>query len=389
MPGIKTVLIATARVFTGVTLVVSGFVKAIDPLGSQYKFQDYLAAMGVSNTAFEWLTLIAAVLLSTFELTLGVCLLLAIARRLSTRLLVAFMMVMTLLTVWIFFENPVQDCGCFGEAFILTNGETLAKNILLLAVAVFLAWHPMQIQRCLSKSNQWFVFQGTVAASVLLSLWCLYDLPLIDFRPYHIGADIKAGMLVPDNAEQPEFETTFILEKGGERKEFTLENYPDSTWMFIDSKTVTVKEGYVPPIHDFEILSPDGEDITESVLNEKDYSFLLVSPNLKYADDQNFGDIDRIYEFCNDRNLPFRCLTASTEEDILNWQNLTGAEYPFFFTDATTLKTIVRSNPGLVMLKNGVVVGKWSHNRLPNPETLEKMVKKTSSQEKKLVKKEV
>ena len=247
----------------------------------------------------------------------------------------------------------------------------------------------MQFQRCLSKSNQWFVFQGTVAASVLLSLWCLYDLPLIDFRPYHIGADIKAGMLVPDNAEQPEFETTFILEKGGERREFTLENYPDSTWTFIDSKTVTVKEGYVPPIHDFEILSPDGEDITESVLNEKDYSFLLVSPNLKYADDQNFGDIDRIYEFCNDRNLPFRCLTASTEEDILNWQNLTGAEYPFFFTDATTLKTIVRSNPGLVMLKNGVVVGKWSHNRLPNPETLEKMVKKTSSQEKKLVKKEV
>ena len=382
MPGIKTVLIATARVFTGVTLVVSGFVKAIDPLGSQYKFQDYLAAMGLSNTAFEWLTLIAAVLLSTFELTLGVCLLLAIARRLSTRLLVAFMTVMTLLTVWIFFENPVQDCGCFGEAFILTNGETLAKNVLLLVAAVFLAWCSRQIPRCLSKSNQWFVFQGTVAASILLSLWCLYDLPLIDFRPYHVGADIKAGMEIPDDAEQPEFETTFILEKEGERKEFTLENYPDSTWTFIDSKTVTIKEGYVPPIHDFEILSPEGEDMTATVLNEKDYSFLLISPNLKTADDQNFGDIDRIYEFCNDRNFSFRCLTASTEEDILNWQNLTGAEYPFFFTDATTLKTIVRSNPGLVMLRNGVVVGKWSHNRLPNPETLEMMVKKNSTPEK-------
>ena len=122
--------------------------------------------------------------------------------------------------------------------------------------------------------------------------------------------------------------------------------------------------------------------MTATVLNEKEYSFLLISPNLKTADDQNFGDIDRIYEFCNDRNFSFRCLTASTEEDILNWQNLTGAEYPFFFTDATTLKTIVRSNPGLVMLRNGVVVGKWSHNRLPNPETLEMMVKKHSTPEK-------
>jgi hypothetical protein len=173
-------------------------------------------------------------------------------------------------------------------------------------------------------------------------------------------------MEIPEGAKGPEFETTFILEKNGQRKEFTLENYPDSTWTFIDSKTVQISEGYVPPIHDFFIQTTDGsEDLTDSVLSRRGYTFLLISPHLEYADDSNFGEIDQIYEYCQSHGYPFYGLTASTDEGIQHWRDITGAEYPFYLTDETTLKTVIRSNPGLLLLKDGVVIGKWSHNDLP------------------------
>ncbi len=374
-PRAAKVVVNTARAVLAVAFLFSGFVKAIDPLGTQYKFQDYLAALDMSHNVADWMTLTGSILLSATEMVIGFCLLLAIARRMTSRIALAFMAVMTAVTVWIFFFDPVKDCGCFGDAIVLSNTATLLKNIFLLAAAAVVAWRPLYMPRLFSKGNQWLLFQASVALPLALSLWCLYDLPLIDFRPYHVGADIRKGMEIPDGAEMPEVVTTFILEKDGVRKEFTLEDYPDSTWTFIDSKTVTVKEGYVPPIHDFFILNAEGEDITENVLAEKGYVFLLVSPSLRFADDQNFGDIDQIYEFCHDNGIPFLCLTASDEDEINHWQNITGAEYPFCFTDAVTLKTVIRSNPGLVVLKDGKVAAKWSHNRLPDVEELRKRKK--------------
>lgn len=150
------------------------------------------------------------------------------------------------------------------------------------------------------------------------------------------------------------------------KKTFTLDNYPDSSWQFVDSKTVQTKEGYVPPIHDFSIQKPDGDDITDSILTAKGYVFLLIAPHLEQADDSNFGDIDQLYEYCREQKIPFYCLTASGEKDIRHWEDITGAEYPFCFTDETTLKTIIRSNPGLLLLKNGTIIRKWSHNDLPS-----------------------
>jgi triosephosphate isomerase len=199
-------------------------------------------------------------------------------------------------------------------------------------------------------------------------------LPMFDFRPYYIGANIKKGMEIPEDAQQPKFETTFILEKDGVRKEFSLENYPDSTWIFIDSKTVQTEKGYVPPIHDFVIELNGTEDITEEVLNDSGYTFLLISPHLEDADDSNFGKIDQIYEYAQERKIPFYCLTASTEKAQKRWQDLTGAEYPFCLTDEITLKTIVRSNPGLMLLKQGVVQWKWSNHTLPDIESLEEFM---------------
>ena len=375
MKRAKTVALYVARTVVGLTFILSGFVKAIDPLGTQYKIQDYLAAIPPSLSLPDMLTLLMSVSLSMVEFTLGAFMLTAISRRVTARLTLLFMVVMTAVTVWIYIADPVKDCGCFGDALILTNLETLLKNIVLLALAALVAWRPTHIGRLMSRSNQMLLGQMLMVTPVALSFWCLYDLPLIDFRPYHIGADIKAGMEIPEGAEQPVFDTTFIMEKDGERREFTLDNYPDSTWTFVDSKTVTVKEGYVPPIHDFSITAADGEDITDMVLGREGYTFLLISPDLDKADDQNFGDIDQIYEFCQDNSIPFYCLTASTEKSQQHWQNITGAEYPFCMTDATTLKTMIRSNPGLMLLEKGVVRGKWSHNRLPETTELETMLK--------------
>ena len=375
MKRAKAVALYVARTVVGLTFILSGFVKAIDPLGTQYKIQDYLAAIPPSLSLPDMLTLLMSVSLSMVEFTLGAFMLTAISRRLTARLTLLFMVVMTAVTVWIYIDDPVKDCGCFGDALTLTNLETLLKNIVLLALAALVAWRPTHIGRLMSRSNQMLLGQMLMLTPVALSFWCLYDLPLIDFRPYHIGADIKAGMEIPDGAEQPVFDTTFIMEKDGERREFTLDNYPDSTWTFVDSKTVTVKEGYVPPIHDFSITAADGEDITDMVLGREGYTFLLISPDLDKADDQNFGDIDQIYEFCQDNSIPFYCLTASTEKSQQHWQNITGAEYPFCMTDATTLKTMIRSNPGLMLLEKGVVRGKWSHNRLPETTELETMLK--------------
>lgn len=375
MKRAKAVALYVARAVVGLTFILSGFVKAIDPLGTQYKIQDYLAAIPPSLSLPDMLTLLMSVSLSMVEFTLGAFMLTAISRRVTARLTLLFMVVMTAVTVWIYIADPVKDCGCFGDALTLTNLETLLKNIVLLALAALVAWRPTHIGRLMSRSNQMLLGQMLMVTPVALSFWCLYDLPLIDFRPYHIGADIKAGMEIPEGAEQPVFDTTFIMEKDGERREFTLDNYPDSTWTFVDSKTVTVKEGYVPPIHDFSITAADGEDITDMVLGREGYTFLLISPDLDKADDQNFGDIDQIYEFCQDNSIPFYCLTASTEKSQQHWQNITGAEYPFCMTDATTLKTMIRSNPGLMLLEKGVVRGKWSHNRLPETTELETMLK--------------
>lgn len=358
------------RLVIGAVFVFSGFVKAIDPLGTQYKIHDYLEALGLTTVTPDWLTLLVSVILAAVEFSLGVFTLLAIRRHLVSRLLLVVMTAMTLITVWIALANPVKDCGCFGDALHLTNTETLLKNVALLGCALALARWPQAMYRFVSKSTQWIAINFTILFILLTSLYCLWYLPLFDFRPYHVGANIPKGMEMPKGAEQPQFETTFIMEKDGQRKTFTVDDYPDSTWQFIDSKTVKVKEGYVPPIHDFSIELADGDDITDEVLGRKGYTFLLIAPHLETADDSNFGSIDQIYEYAQDQHIPFYCLTASTEEAIQHWEDITGAEYPFCLTDETTLKTIIRSNPGLLLIKDGTIIRKWSHNDLPATDEL-------------------
>lgn len=371
MQKLRITVVNVCRFALAATFIFSGYVKAIDPLGTLYKLKDYAAAMSLNGLLPDWVLVGVAIALGALEFALGVFMLFAVRRHVVSRITLAFMTAMTVLTLWIFVADPVKDCGCFGDALKLTNGETLLKNIVLIACAALVAWRPADMARFISRSNQWIVRYYTVAYIVITSVYCLYTLPIFDFRPYHVGMNIKQGMEIPEGAEQPEFESTFLLRKNGETREFTLDNYPDSTWEYVDTRTVQTKKGYEPPIHDFALTTCDtGEDITEQVLTKKGYTFLLVSPRLAVADDSNFGDIDQIYEYAEENGADFYCVTASANDEIERWRDLTGAEYHFCNADETTLKTMIRSNPGLILLKDGTIIGKWSHNALPQTDDL-------------------
>ena len=372
-------IVNLCRIIVAVTFIFSGFVKAIDPIGTQYKLHDYLGAIGMAGILPNWTLLAVAVFLAAIEFCIGIFLLFAIQRRLISKLTVAFMAFMTMVTVWIVVADPVKDCGCFGDALHLTNTETLIKNIVLLVCSLAIMYRPLAMFRFVSKSNQWIVTNYTIVFILVSSGLSLYYLPIFDFRPYHIGVNIPRGMEIPKGAKLPQFKTTFIMEKNGQRKEFTLDNYPDASWKFIDSKTVQTSEGYIPPIHDFSITdNKTGLDLTNSVLSHKGYTFLLIAPHLETADDSNFGDIDRLYEYAQSYDIPFYCLTASTAKAIKRWIDLTGAEYPFCITDEAVLKTIIRSNPGLLLLKDGTIINKWSHNNLPNEAKLSHPISQSS-----------
>ncbi len=325
----KKAVVNIARLVLAVTLILSGFVKAVDPLGTQYKIQDYLTAMGLGGIVPDLLTLSTSVLLSGLEFILGICLLFAIRRRFVSKVVLVMMVPMTMLTLWLAIADPIHDCGCFGDALVLTNWQTLWKNVVLLALAVIVWRWPLLMPRLIGESNQWIVFNySSLFILLVVALRSLYTLPQFDFRPYYIGADIREG------------------------------------WQ-------KMIEGEDSPYADFFIESiNDGEDITEQVLNDKGYTLLLIAPHLEQADDSQLDELNRIYDYSVEQGYPFYCLTASSAKAISRWQDMTGAEYPFCQTDDITLKTMIRSNPGLMLLKDGKVIRKWSHNALPEEEEL-------------------
>ena len=361
------VITTVCRFVLAVVFIFSGFVKAIDPLGTQYKIQDYLDAFGWTGVFPEFVPFVASALLGMLEFCLGVYLFFGIRRIIAPRAVVAVMAVMTPLTFWLAWDHPVSDCGCFGDAVILTNWETFGKNVVLLAMSLVVLKCRRRLFPLATTRFDWLIALYGFLYILCMTVYCYRHLPVFDFRPYYVGADIRQGMSIPEGEEPTEFETRFVLQKDGMEKEFTLENYPDSTWTFVDSKTVVKKQGYEPPIHDFSMIRyDDGEDITEQVLADEGYTFLLVAHQLGQANQSRMDLINELYDYCLEYGYAFYCLTSSSDEDILKWQEDTGAEYPFCLMDNITLKTMVRFNPGLMLLIKGTVVGKWSIIDIPD-----------------------
>ena len=232
------------RFLLAASFIFSGFVKAVDPLGFQYKIQDYLTAFGVISWFPSFFPLLGGIILSAIEFSIGIFLFFGIKKTISTTLALVLMIFMTPLTLYLAIFDPVSDCGCFGDAWVLTNWETFAKNIvLLLAAIVTFQWRKMLI-RFVTRKMEWLISLYTIFFVFTLSFYCLDRLPVLDFRPYKIGKNILEGMTMPEGAKPSVYESIFILEKNGEKKEFTLDNYPDSTWTFVDTRTILKEKGY-------------------------------------------------------------------------------------------------------------------------------------------------
>ena len=367
---IKYIAMGVVRLVLALTYLFSGVVKLIDPRGTQYKIEDYGAAFGMSNLLPEGVPLTLACVLAIVEFLMGIYLLFGIRRRLAATVSICFLLIMTPLTLYLALKNPVSDCGCFGDALVLSNWQTFWKNVVLLILSIIALRYYKLMPHLVGKRFQWMVALSALVFAVIFLSYNLWRLPLIDFRPYHVGADIRKAWY-DDQQDFGQFVTTFILEKDGVQKEFALEDYPDSTWTFIDSRTVQVEPTKRSGVGDLLIHdATTGEDITELILCDNGYTFLLVAPYLEKADDGVMGELLSLYDYSQETGCGFYCLTSSGEQAIANWIEMTGAEYPFCQADAVVLKTMIRSNPGLMLLHDGKVVGKWPSTALPKPEEL-------------------
>ena len=360
-------VVLISRILLGCVFIFSGFAKAVDPLGGTYKIEDYLTSFGLDF--FVPIAFIGSIALSTLEFLLGICLIVGANIKSTSILTLLFMAVMTPLTLYIAIFNPVSDCGCFGDALKISNWATFWKNIIFstLAIIVFL-WRRYS-SSLFSQRTDWLIAIYSGLFAIAVSLYCYVHLPILDFRPYKNSTNIIQSMEVPEDAPRDVYETKLIYEKDGVQKEFTLENYPkdDSTWTHVETISEIVEKGYEPPIHDLTMDHPDDGDIIEDVLNDPSYTFWLVSPRVEKAYTYNRKVINDVYEYAKENGYGFYGMTATglESQEMKEYIRVASAEYPFVNTDEITLKTIVRSNPGLVLIKGGVIVNKWSVKDIP------------------------
>ncbi len=351
------------RLMVACTFIFSGTVKLIDPHGTEYKIQDYAQAFGLQVLTQGVVPLVLSVAIAMLEFTMGIYLLFGIRRKRTVHLTLLIMLFFTPLTLYLALKNPVKDCGCFGDALVLTNWQTFYKNVVLLGAVVLLTLKTRLMTRLITERNQWTVSLYTWLFSLIFAGISIYGLPIIDFRPYRIGIDLRQK-LQERNQSQSQSVTYFIMEKNGVRKEFTVDNYPDSSWTFVDSR-LEGEDASVSPYADLYMQTINGDDLTEQVMRDTSFVFLLLSPYLEQADDGVLDRITSVYDYVQEHGYQFYCLTSSGEESIARWQEMTGAEYPFLQTDAIVLKTMIRSNPGLMLLHDGKIVNKWPASGLP------------------------
>ncbi|MBN2662998.1 MAG: DoxX family protein [Bacteroidales bacterium] len=367
-----------SRILVGLVFLFSGFVKAVDPMGTAIKFDDYF------NYAFNLpgltpLSLPFSLIMCALEFSIGILLLINVLPRISAWLGVLLMLVFTPLTFYLAVANPVSDCGCFGDAIKLTNWQTFWKNIVIDFFLVFVfIWKnkfppkmPLKTRQIIATIVFLFVFG--------FELYNYSFLPIIDFRPYKVGANIPEMMTIPDDAPQDEFVTTFFYKNKntGDIEEFTEDNYPwDDTlnYEWADTKSVLVKKGYTPPIHDFDLVDLNDNNLTNYILNIQDTVLLVVTYTLEELNFKNLRKTKLFIDtFVSIRpNTQVFCVTSS-DASVIN-STLEQLDYPnwtFCKIDEVTSKTIIRSNPGLVILKQGVILEKLHHHSLNNHKLLQ------------------
>jgi hypothetical protein len=359
-----------SRLLIGVMFIFSGFVKAIDPLGSTYKFTDYFNAFGL-----EWLVPVAlffSVVLSAAEFLIGFALLNNSFPRFFSTMAFAFMLFFTGLTLVLAITNPVSDCGCFGDAIKLTNWQTFFKNIVFLVPATLIFLQRKKFAPRYERIGQSLIIAVGFIGILLFSKISYQHLPIIDFRAYSVGTNIKLakndGWI---GAPQPVFDTKIVYEKNGEQKEFTTDNLPDTTWTWVKTINNQISEGYLAPVQNFNITDRNKQDVTDLILSDEYFSLMFVAYDLEKVPEKTIESIQKINDIGQSKGYNVFIVTSSNLEQVLEFERNNSMVATIYFADPITLKTIIRSNPGLVLLHDGQVLNKWHYNDFPAEDQLD------------------
>jgi hypothetical protein len=308
---------------------------------------------------------------------LGIALLFNYYLRQLSWLLLAMIVFFTLLTGYSAITGKVTDCGCFGDAIKLTPWQSFMKDVVLLVLILIIFIKRSQLSSTLSGVKQIVYLTVSYTVAIALGIYCIMYLPIIDFLPYKPGNNIPALMQYPEGAARDSFETRMYYEKNGVTEEFTLKNYPwqDTTWQWVKTENVLIKEGYKPKIKDLRIADADGNDYSEDLINFPDYIFWVVTYDVQAANVAAFEKINStLMELEKKYKLRAVGLTASNPIVTEEFRHELNAAYPYYYCDATALKTMVRANPGVLLIKNGNIIAKWSHRAMPSAAEMEKIL---------------
>jgi uncharacterized membrane protein YphA (DoxX/SURF4 family) len=357
------IAVVISRIFVGVLFIISGFIKLNDPLGFSYKLQEYFSPDVLNIPFLEPYALMISVLVVVFEVVLGVFLLIGYKPKFTVWSLLLMIVFFSFLTFYSAYFDKVKDCGCFGDALKLTPWGSFTKDIVLLFFILILFFGMSHIKPIFNK------LKTTILAllSFILSFWfgyhVLMHLPTIDFRPYKIGANIIDGMTVPDDAPKPVVEYYWKFNTNGEENIVTTKgSYPTVEGDFISVDTKVIEEGYQPPVVDFSIEGNDG-DLTDQYLNE-DKLIMIVSYSLENIEKDGAEKLKYFSDEALKKGYTVIGLTASGEEAKQNINKTYGLNFEWYLCDEKALKTVVRSNPGILELNKGTVMQKEHWNDL-------------------------
>ena len=361
-------LVVCVRIIVGATFIFSGVVKLIDPVGTMYKIEDYLQAFNLSSISA--VSYFVAVVLALVEFVLGFNALLGSYLRTTPLLLLIFMAIMTPLTLYLAIANPISDCGCFGDVITLTNWQTFGKNIVLLLLVIFLLRYNIRARSLFHREiHAFIVVWVSIFGLAQLYVAAMYS-PILDFRPFKVGTDLSAAYFGDDDSA---VEYDFVYTKDGVLATFALDSIPDeeSGWQYVERRErQQAKPSKGNSMLEHFVVYQGDEDVTEEVLSHQGYLFMLLSEDLTKADDDDINVVHELYDYTREYGYPFYAVTASSPDEIEEWCDNTGAEYPFYFMDRTTIRTIQRANPYLLVLKDGVIYHKYYISHMPNEELL-------------------
>ena len=373
-------LTTISRWIFGLVFIFSGFVKGIDPWGLEYKLVDYLQPMGLHSLTS--LAPLGSFILPFAEFFIGATILLCVEIRITSLLGLLFMAFFTPLTLYVAVKNPVTDCGCFGDALVISNWATFYKNIVLSAMIILVFIRRKKIEPVIL--GKWRYYRTAIISTIYLSfvVWSVRHDPVFDFRPYKAGVNIPKSMKMPEGEQTDVYSNTFFYKnkQTNEVKKFTDTNYPwkdTLNWKYESmGEPLLVKKGYTPPIHDFQLRTAPGDDVTSFFFADDKPTFFLIASNLSKSSLKKQGQINGLAVWARLAGYKFVCLTSTTGPRLEEFKKTANPTYEFLFGDEVTLKTIVRGNPGLLYLRSGTIMGKWHYNDIPTVEEMTRLVTK-------------